>query len=312
MSSIRFALTVHDLTSTQRKSLDSLTTAIIYSSVGLNIQSMSHLYFQSHSLSIARTLERADIRTTQALNTKLRREEHFVRKDLGNTRAHQFYQEAITLGTNSMTTLKTKIKSAINADQSKAWLDHLKKLVVQGDLLNLAHSEESDITWRSAIYSLPRRVLSFAINSSIDTLPTFRNLKLWGKKMSSNCKLCGNTQTLLHVAGCKTMLDQGRYTWRHNCVLNHIEMYIRGLTNNANIISDLPGRSLSGLTIPPEVLVTSARPDLVIHYSDANVIKIIELTVPFETNIEKEHTFKTNKYATLIQDIKDKNKYRQN
>ena len=107
---------------------------------------------------------------------------------------------------------------------------------------NLAHSEESDITWRSAIYSLPRRVLSFAINSSIDTLPTFRNLKLWCKKMSSNCKLCGNTQTLLHVlAGCKTMLDQGRYTWRHNCVLNHIEMYIRGLTNNANIISDLPG-----------------------------------------------------------------------
>ena len=74
----------------------------------------------------------------------------------------------------------------------------------------------------------PSRVLSFAINSSIDTLPTFRNLELWGKKMSSNCKLCGNTQTLLHVlAGCKTILDQGRYTWRHNCVLNHIEMYIR-------------------------------------------------------------------------------------
>ena len=48
------------------------------------------------------------------------------------------------------------------------------------------------------------------------------------------------------------------------------------------------------ITIPPEVLVTSTRPDLVIHYSDANVIKIIELTVPFETNIEKEHTFKTS------------------
>ena len=96
------------------------------------------------------------------------------------------------------------------------------------------------------------------------------------------------------------------YTWRHNCVLNHLETYIRGLTNNANIISDLPGRSLSGLTIPPEVLVTSPRPDLVIHYPEANVIKIIELTVPFETNIEKEHTYKTNKYATLIQDIEDK------
>ena len=137
-----------------------------------------------------------------------------------------------------MTTLKTKIKSAINADQSKARLDHLKKFVVQGDLLNLAHPEESDLTWRSAIYSLPRRVLGFAINSSIDTLPTLRNLKLWGKKMSSNCKLCGNTQTLLHVlAGCKTMLDQGRYTCRHNSSeLTCVELGYRRYVSESNKI----------------------------------------------------------------------------
>ena len=43
--------------------------------------------------------------------------------------------------------------------------------------------------------------------------PTFQNLKLWGKKMSANCKLCENTQTVLHVlAGCKTMLEQGQGT----------------------------------------------------------------------------------------------------
>ena len=153
MSSIIFALTVHDLTSTQRKSLDSLTTrylkswlgmpkcgatsAIIYSSAGLNIQSMSHLYFQCHSLSIARTFEKADIRTTQALDSKLRREDHFVKKDLGNTRANQFYQEAITLGNKSMTTLKTKIKSAIDADQGKVWLDHLKNLSYKAIYSNL-------------------------------------------------------------------------------------------------------------------------------------------------------------------------------
>ena len=78
------------LISTQRKSLDSLatsylkswlgmpkcgaTSAIIYSLAGLNIQSMSHLYFQCQSLSIERTFEKADIRTTQALHSKLRRE----------------------------------------------------------------------------------------------------------------------------------------------------------------------------------------------------------------------------------------------
>ena len=54
-----------------------------------------------------------------SLNIKLRREESFVRKDQGKTRASQFYPEAITSGTKSMTTLKTKMKSVLNADQSK-------------------------------------------------------------------------------------------------------------------------------------------------------------------------------------------------
>ena len=119
-----------------------------------------------------------------------------------------------------MTTLKTKIKSVINANKSKAWLDHLKKLVVQGDLLRLSHSEESDLTRRSYIYTLPRRVLSFAINASHDS------------------EFSENTQTVLHVlAGCKTMLEQGRDTWIHNCNPNRLEMCIslRGLTNHATI-----------------------------------------------------------------------------
>ena len=48
------------------------------------------IYLQSHSLSIARTLDKADIRTIQALNHKLRKDEHIVRNDLGNTRATSF------------------------------------------------------------------------------------------------------------------------------------------------------------------------------------------------------------------------------
>ena len=85
----------------------------------------------------------------------------------------------------------------------------LKKLV-HVDLLKLARSEESDLTWRST-NTLPRRVLSFAVNASIFTLPAFQNLQLWGKKMSVNCKLCGNPQTALRERPrCNTMLEQGR------------------------------------------------------------------------------------------------------
>ena len=115
---------------------------------------------------------------------------------------------------------------------------------------------------------------------------------------------------VLTVFGGATAINDGttaelRRSWRCYCGFCRTSTAVaprircdggnRGLTNNANIISDLLGRSLSGFTIPPEVLVTSGRPDLVIHYSDTNVIKIIQLTVPFETSIEKEHTFKTNK-----------------
>ena len=139
-----------------------------------------------------------------------------MKKNLGNTRANQFYQEDITSESKSMTTLKTKIKSAIGADQSKAWLDHLKKRVVQGDLLKLAHSEESDLTWRSAIYSLPRRVLSFAINASIDTLPTFRNLKLCelfeSVQMVSSRNTCSNARDDLYVPRARTQLFQSTLT----------------------------------------------------------------------------------------------------
>jgi hypothetical protein len=73
-------------------------------------------------------------------------------------------------------------------------------------------------------------VLKFAVNSSIDTLPTFTNLRRWGKRASVSCQLCGNMvkQTLFHVlVPCKHTLDQGRLTWRHDSVMNHIAGYLK-------------------------------------------------------------------------------------
>ena len=75
----------------------------------------------------------------------------------------------------------------------KAWLDHLKKLVVQGDLLKLADSKQSDLKWRSAMYTLPGRVLSVDINASID-----RGARGWltsfapKVRFSKNCIILAN------------------------------------------------------------------------------------------------------------------------
>jgi hypothetical protein len=52
----------------------------------------------------------------------------------------------------------------------------------------------------------PRGVLKFAVNSSMDTMRTFTSLRRWGKHASVDCQ----------------QLDQGRLTWWHDSVLNHI------------------------------------------------------------------------------------------
>jgi hypothetical protein len=95
----------------------------------------------------------------------------------------------------------------------------------QGNLFTLLQAENESITWKSYMLDLLRGVLKFAVNRSIDMLPTFTNLRRWGKHDLVNCQLCGNMvrQTLFHVlVHCKHTLDQGRLTWRHDSVLNHI------------------------------------------------------------------------------------------
>jgi hypothetical protein len=110
-------------------------------------------------------------------------------------------------------------------EEDDAWAARVCGYTMQGNLFVL-QAESEGITWKSYMWNLPRGVLKFALNASIDTLPTFTNLKSWGKHGSDNCHLCGNTvkQTLFH---CNLTMDQGRMTWRHDSVLKHIAGYLK-------------------------------------------------------------------------------------
>jgi hypothetical protein len=106
----------------------------------------------------------------------------------------------------------------------------ISEYTMQGNLFALLQAENESITWKSYMWDLPSGVLKFAVNSSIDTLPTFTNLKRWGKHASVNCQLCGNMvkQMLFHVlVHCKHTLDQGRLTWRHDSILNYIAVCLK-------------------------------------------------------------------------------------
>ena len=85
--------------------------------------------------------------------------------------------------------------------------------------------------------------MKFAINAGINTLPSFDNLKRWGKRTCDRCPFCGNIQTLAHIlSNCSVCLDQGRYTWRHNSVLSSLIDVVRPrLLEGFTLYSDMPG-----------------------------------------------------------------------
>ena len=49
---------------------------------------------------------------------------------------------------------------------------------------------------------------------------------------------------------------------------------------------DIQGHKINGGTLPPDIVVTSNRPDIVLVDRDNKEILLAELTCPFETNID--------------------------
>ena len=198
--------------------------------------------------------------------------------------------------------MKSRIKQNIHNEFQQKWISQIKDLTVQGRFLELLHLEQSHLSWRSLIYDLPRGILQFAINATIDTLATNANLKRWGKKTNSNCK-CGQKETLHHILNnCPNMLE--RYGWRHDSILRTIYSHI-STDPSIETFVDLPNHMLGVSTIPTDILITNLRPDLVILNRSEKAITLFELSVPFETNITATHLRKVQRYETLIFDLEN-------
>ena len=51
--------------------------------------------------------------------------------------------------------------------------------------------------------------------------------------------------------------------------------------------------------MPPEICITTQKPDIVILDEKQKIIHMFELSVPIEHNIEQRHTEKANKYTNF-------------
>ena len=172
------------------------------------------------------------------------------------------------------------------------WNTRVQKLTFQGDFIKLLIDEQENVTWKSISNNIPKGVLSFALKACSNGLNTPDNLKRWGIRKTDKCKLCKNRSTLEHILNwCPIALEeQGRFTWRHNSVLNHFATSLKKISPEyLEILADLPTLWLNGGTIPPDILTTSFRPDLVLIKRKEKKIKLLELMCSFEKNIEMAH-----------------------
>jgi len=89
------------------------------------------------------------------------------------------------------------------------------------------------------------------------------------------------------------VLEQGRYTWRHNTVLKFLAQILPSL-QPSKLYVDLPGY------LSPSILTgESLRPDMLLSIED-KCFYIIKLTVGFETNLERNSQRKQIMYRPLL------------
>ena len=106
---------------------------------------------------------------------------------------------------------------------SRVQLDHASTLVMQGKLQLFDECLHRDWAWDKLIYNCSDSMFRFMINATNNTLPTGSNLRIWSNSViQTTCAGCHRLNpTLLHVLnGCPVFLKQGRYTWRHDSVLD--------------------------------------------------------------------------------------------
>jgi hypothetical protein len=114
------------------------------------------------------------------------------------------------------------------------------------------------------------------------------------------CPLCGKTGDQNHIAaGCQVALDQSRYLWRHNQVLQVLSDGVAGYLGKTSEQFRVNTDTDNGLrTLPVEIFGhTRQRPDMVIIMPVKRKITIMELTCPLPHNMDRWNSVKFSKYA---------------
>ncbi|XP_078583875.1 uncharacterized protein LOC144866388 [Branchiostoma floridae x Branchiostoma japonicum] len=230
-------------------------------------------------------------------------------------------------------------KKQLVVDEVKRMMEEERKVKVvgqyqQGAWINWESTVDRKLTWKN-MWDKPDHRLSFLIRAAYDILPCPRNLSRWYSKEES-CELCGAKKAnLKHIlSACTTSLKQGRYTWRHNQALRILAAALeegrkkassKGVQNQSFIPFVKEGQKAAPanrrkgeglmskggwemtvdldtrLTFPRTICETTLRPDIVLWSPTQRTVVIVELTVPWEENVQAAFERKKLKYQDLVQ-----------
>lgn len=178
---------------------------------------------------------------------------------------------------------------------------------MQGKFAEVVKLHSDHPFFKTIMFDLPHKQLSFLMRGCADVLPSFANLRRWGKVLSDRCALCPWRETTHHVLNCcKKARDQERFNLRHDSILQHVVKQILAGNPEKRVIADLEGHRLpDGGTVPPELMVTNLRPDLVLIDPITDDIELFDLTscADREENINGARIRKSTKYAPLVADL---------
>lgn len=160
--------------------------------------------------------------------------------------------------------LAAAAKRVVSQEEEDGMTGHLHSLPRQGDMPRRFADRIASL-WSRSISQLPQEPMKFAMNATLEFLPTNSNLYQWGRKSYSTCPLCKDKhQSLQHVLnGCSKAQELRRYGNRHDKVLEIIYNFIKenlpqstscavDLPNSHNILSPASNaRTLSGGMMQP-------------------------------------------------------------
>ena len=121
----------------------------------------------------------------------------------------------------------------------------------------------------------------------------------WRLKNFAICDVCNGNQTLGHVGGCKTALDEKRYNWRHGSILAVLSNFIKA-AKTIKIHCDI-----EGYMNPSEITGAENCPNMIVIQNQSTIF-VIKLTVGFETNIDLNTKRKANKYKEMLKSLENK------